>query len=54
MGKPDRTINLPTKDLLGSRFRCLLFTHQPDTVVAKLLNDLVYPHAVVDANVDHW
>ena len=42
------------RDLFGSRYRCLLLTHQPNTVVAGLLNELVHPHAVVDADRDYW
>ncbi|MCI0775610.1 MAG: hypothetical protein J4O01_03980 [Chloroflexi bacterium] len=48
------TISFPARDVFGSRFRCLLLTHQPGPVVAGLLNDLVRPHAVVEGGRDYW
>ena len=36
------------REFKGSRFRCLLVTHQPKPRVVVFLNSLVHPHAVVE------
>jgi len=47
-------VRLPVRDLYGSRFRCLLLTHSPRDVVARLLTDLIKPYGFVDADRDNW
>ena len=54
MAMNGNSFSIPTRDLFGSRFRCLLLTHRPDPVVAGFLNNLVHPYAVVDPNRDYW
>jgi hypothetical protein len=52
MAAEGNTLSLPKRDFYGSRLRCLLLTHQPPTVVAERLTELVEPFAVVDAERD--
>ncbi len=54
MTTPNARVTLRTRRLYGSSLRCLLLTHQPDGVVARLLTELVQPYAVVDADRDRW
>ena len=51
------TITIPTKDLSGSRLRCLMLTSPPEAHVAKVLSMLVPPLATVDEKktlLDAW
>ena len=50
----NETVSLPDRDFYGSRMRCLLLTHQPPTVVAERLTELIEPFGVVDASRDRW
>ena len=52
MAAGGNTVSLPKRDFYGSRLRCLLLTHQPSSVVAERLTELVEPFAVVDAEQD--
>lgn len=49
----NRKIRIPARDLYGSRFRCLMLTHQPREKVALALSALVWPHASVEPE-DVW
>jgi len=53
MPMTDRSASLQTRDLRGSRLRCLLLMDQPARTVARLLTELVRPHAEVSPN-DFW
>jgi hypothetical protein len=48
------TVTIPTKDLSGSRLRCLMLTSLPESHVAKVLSLLVSPLATVDETKHHW
>lgn len=48
------TITIPTKDLSGSRLRCLMLTSPPEAHVAKVLSMLVPPLATVDEKKRYW
>lgn len=48
------TITIPTKDLSGSRLRCLMVTSLPGSHVAKVLTLLVSPLLTVDEKKHHW
>jgi len=47
MPMTDRSASLQARDLRGSRLRCLLLMDQPAKTVARLLTELVRPHAEV-------
>jgi hypothetical protein len=54
MAANNNKVSIPRRDFYGSRFRCLLLTHQPRDVVANNLTELVKPYATVDPNQDRW
>jgi hypothetical protein len=48
------SVTIPTKDLYGSKLRCLMLTSLPKSPVAAALSSLVAPLAVVDPDKHHW
>ena len=48
------TITLPTRDLYGSRLRCLMLTTLPRRSVAAALQSLVDPLGEVNPDRHHW
>jgi len=54
MAAKNNKVSIPGRDFYGSRFRCLLLTHQSRDVVANNLTNLVEPYATVDPNRDRW
>ena len=48
------SVALLARDFYGSRLRCLMLTHQPDAVVARLLTELIEPFGVVEVGRDYW
>lgn len=53
MPNEDETLTFRTKELKGSRLRCLMLTSLPNHEFANFLTNLVAPHAVVTTK-DKW
>jgi hypothetical protein len=51
--KVGRAVRIRTRDLSGSRLRCLMLTSLPAPDVVAFLNSLIHPHGVVSGD-DRW
>ena len=54
MSTPRDIITIPTKDLRGSRLRCLMLTSLHRNHVARVLSSLISPVASVDETEHRW